>query len=68
MDMDDLLIIVVLFIGFGAGCASGHTAGKNEGIEKVQNEAISAGVAKWTIDQFTGEKEFVYINNELRSD
>lgn len=28
----------------------------------IQNDAVSAGVGKWTVDEKTGEKQFVFFN------
>lgn len=37
---------------------------KEEARQEIRQEAVDNGVAEWTVDQTTGQKDFEWKNNE----
>lgn len=54
--VENLLLIIIL-------CSGVFILGGSYGEEKERNRAIKANVAKWTIDEKTGRRTFVYLTN-----
>ena len=61
MSFTDLAILGVLIVLLVcSGALNGHDAGFKAGARAEQQKAIAAGVGRWTVDQETGERRFVY--------
>ena len=63
MDYNDkAFCVIIATIVFVFGIIIGFKAGENRATATIRNKAIEANAAKWTIDEKTGEKEFVFIS------
>ena len=60
----DILLIITLCIiaAFILGFPIGYTLGLSDGQIRERQIAIKAGVAKYTVDEKTGQTKFEYIS------
>lgn len=51
------VVLVIMAMLIATGCYFG---GRDRATRDCQQEAIKAGVGRWSIDEETGERKFVY--------